>query len=614
MTVDTTTWPLTLGALLEFGGVRFRVWAPAAQSLELVLERSHTQETRTPVRLADGHWEHFEPEATGGDRYGYIVDGKGPFPDPCSRRQPDGVHGLSEIVDLEVFHWNDVGWTPPAFDELVIYELHVGTFTRGGTFYSAIEEMDRLSQIGINAIEIMPVAAFPGRWNWGYDGVALFAPFEGYGGPQALQRLVDEAHRRGIAVILDVVYNHFGPDGNYTGVYSNTYTNAEKPTPWGPAMNFDAEDSPEVRRFYIENALMWVRDYHMDGLRLDATHAILDSSPTHFLAELSQVLRREAARPIYLIAETHENDHRYVEPTERGGYGFDAVWADDFHHAVRTSIQADHEGYYSGFVGLPSLERVLRRGWLYEGQYDPGYGARRGRPANIPSWGSLVYCLQNHDQVGNRAFAERISRTANEAEVRALTTLLLLLPETPMLFQGEEWGSPRPFLYFTDHADELADLIREGRRDEFSKFSAFSDPAVRDAIPDPQAPEAFELSRLEGPDERDPRSRLIEAFHRSLIELRRADPVLRAYRAEKLPIAVELLDNSISVTFDGRTERRMLVLNLERNAVELELDDVTNASVLFNSDDGQHGGFGRPAELLGATLSVPGQSAAFVAF
>ena len=396
----------------------------------------------------------------------------------------------------------------------------------------------------------MPVGAFPGRWNWGYDGVALFAPFEGYGGPQALQRLVDEAHRRGIAVLLDVVYNHFGPDGNYTAVFSDTYTNAEKETPWGPAMNFDSDGSQHVRRFFIENALMWLGDYHFDGLRLDATHAILDSSATHFLAELSDVVRRETGRPIYLIAETHENDHRYVEPTELGGYGFDAVWADDFHHAVRTSIQADHEGY-SVVRRLPSLERVCGVAGCSRASMTRDYGARRRPPGKHPRWGSLVYCLQNHDQVGNRAFAERLSRTANEAEVRALTTLLLLLPETPMLFQGEEWGSQRPFLYFTDHAEELSDLIREGRRDEFGKFSAFSDPAVRDAIPDPQR-----RRRSSGTASKALMARftfgLIETFHRSLSNVPGRNCV-RAYRAEKLPMLVALLDGSAFSDFDDRT-------------------------------------------------------------
>lgn len=614
MNAGSDAWQLSLGALVEREGARFRLWAPKASMLELVVEHGEARRRVRPVRIEEGYWEHFEPGAAPGDRYGYVVDGAGPFPDPCSRSQPDGVHGLSELLETQAFQWRAENWTPPPFEDLVIYELHVGTFTSGGTFESAAKEVERLEGLGVNAIEIMPVASFSGRWNWGYDGVALFAPFEGYGGPAGLQRLVDEAHQHGIAVILDVVYNHFGPDGNYTGIYSDAYVNPDKQTPWGPALNFDGVGCEQVRRFYIENALHWICDFRIDGLRLDATHAILDSSPRHFLAELSTVVRERAGRTVYLIAETNENDHRYVEPTEHGGHGFDAVWADDFHHAVRTSIQADHEGYYSGYEGLPSLEHVLRRGWLYEGQFDPGFGRRRGGPAYIPSWASLVYCLQNHDQVGNRAFAERLSRTANEAEVRAFTTLLLLLPETPMLFQGQEWGSHRPFLYFTDHGEHLADLIREGRRAEFAKFAAFSDPATRELIPDPQAPEAFEWSRLEAPEERDARSQLLEAFHRSLIGLRRSDQVLRLFRHEKLPLDVSLHERRLSVTFAGRDASRLLVLNLERDATEIEIDDARDAVILFNSDDVQHGGFGRPAELLGHTLSVPGQSAVFLAF
>ena len=614
MNGESEAWRPSLGALVEEGGVRFRIWAPKPSTLELVVERDGVRRRMHPRPVEDGYWEHFEPGGRVGDRYGYLVDGSGPFPDPCSRRQPDGVHGLSEVVDLESFRWTDANWTTAPFEDLIIYEMHVGTFTSGGSFDSAAEDLNRLADLGVNAIELMPVGAFSGRWNWGYDGVALFAPFEGYGGPAVLQRLVDQAHQRGISVILDVVYNHFGPDGNYTGVYSDAYVNPESSTPWGPAMNFDRDGCEEVRKFYIENALQWLCAFRIDGLRLDATHAILDSSPRHFLAELSTVVRERSGRTVYLIAETNENDHRYVEPAEHGGHGFDAVWADDFHHAVRTSIQADHEGYYSGFEGLPSLERVLRRGWLYEGQFDPGFGRRRGGPAHIPRWGSLVYCLQNHDQVGNRAFADRIWRTANEAEVRAFSTLLLLLPETPMLFQGQEWGSHRPFLYFTDHGEHLADLIREGRRAEFAKFAAFSDPATRELIPDPQAPEAFEWSRLEAAEERDARSQLLESFHRSLIDLRSSDEVLRLFRQEKLPLDVSLQERCLSVKFAGRDGSRLLILNLERDATEFEIDDAQDAAVLFNSDDVQHGGFGRPAELLGHTLSVPGQSAVFLAF
>ena len=612
MNAAPVRWDISLGALVEDGGVRFRIWAPKASMLELVIERGGVPRHMRPLQREGGYWEHFEAGAAAGDRYGYVVDGTGPFPDPCSGSQPEGVHALSEVYDPAAFHWKDSAWTPPPLDDLVIYEMHVGTFTAGGLFETAAQELDRLADLGVNAVEIMPIAAFAGRWNWGYDGVALFAPFEGYGGPTGLQGFVDEAHQRGIAVILDVVYNHFGPDGNYTGVYSDAYINSERSTPWGAAMNFDGDGCEQVRRFYIENALHWLREFHIDGLRLDATHAILDSSPLHFLAELSSVVREQMSRTVYLIAETNENDHRYVEPIEHGGHGFDAVWADDFHHAVRTSIQADHEGYYSGFDGLPSLERVLRRGWLYEGQFDPGFGQRRGGPAHLPRWGSLIYCLQNHDQIGNRAFAERISRTANESEVLAFTTLLLLLPETPMLFQGQEWGSQRPFLYFTDHNETLADLIREGRRSEFARFSAFNDPAIRELIPDPQAQEAFEWSRLEAPEERDARSRLLEAFHRSLVELRKSDPVLRLYRQEKLPLEVSLDESLLSVVFAGRDERRMLVLNLAREAAEVEVD-ARETAVLFNSDDVQHGGFGRVVELLGRGISVPGQSAVFVA-
>ncbi len=604
---------MELGAIRRPGGVAFTVWAPERQSVRIVLRSAAGERVVEPVRDQDGYWRHFESGAHGQElRYGYFVDGEGPFPDPCSRSQPEGVHALSALAPPR-FEQQPSGWTPPRFEELVIYELHIGTFTEAGTFAAATEELPRLSSLGINAIEVMPIAAFAGRWNWGYDGVALWAPFEGYGGPGGFGDFVAAAHDFGIAVILDVVYNHFGPDGNYTGQYSGGYLIAERQTPWGPALNFDGEQSSHVRRFFIENALHWLHEYGVDGLRLDATHAIIDTSPVHFLAELSDTLRASRpAGPVYLIAETHENDPRYLLPTADGGFGFDAVWADDFHHACRTSVLGDHEAYFCGFEGLRSLERVVERGWLFEGQVDPGSGEPRGKPATFDRWGALVFCLQNHDQVGNRAFGERVSRVASAGAVRALTALLLLHPATPLLFQGQEFGSGRPFLYFTDHQGDLADAVRTGRRQEFAQFAAFGDSRVRERIPDPQAEASFRLSRLEPPQQRDAWSLLLEDYHRELIALRAGDPVLRAFRSQKLPIRSQLEGQLLRVELFAAEGSRTLLLNLGRDPVQVPR--APGSELLLDSDDGQWGGFGR--ECLsdsGAAWVVAGEVAVVVA-
>lgn len=601
---------LTLGAVEQGDGTyTVRVWAPAADEVALVLRDGAETSTETMQLEEGGHWVHSGVRATSAKRYGFLVDGEGPYPDPCSRSQPEGVHGLSAFVS-PAFAWTDDSWRRPPASELVIYEMHVGTATEEGTFRAAEALLPGLKDLGVSAVELMPVAAFPGRWNWGYDGVSLFAPFAGYGGPAGLRSFVNAAHAAGIAVILDVVYNHLGPDGDYTGRYSAFYRNPEHETAWGAALNFDGPGSPEVRQFVMENVEMWLDEYHIDGLRFDATHAIIDESPRHILAEVADRARTfDGGRP-YLIAETHENDRRYVLPRAEGGLGFDSVWADDFHHAGRTLLQCDFEGHFGGFDGsMAALADVVSNGWRYRGQFDAGFGDCRGtEPAGL-SWHSFVFCLENHDQAGNRAFGERLAQTANEGDVRALTMLLLLHPAVPLIFMGQERSAPAPFPFFTDHEPGLGELVRAGRRREFGRFRAFADEALREWIPDPQAPETFAAAK---PSRAVPRDQLSRAFVREVLNVRREDPVLRHYRMTRLPIATEVPDDTdvVVVLFASDAGQRLLVLNLTRRATEVKLPS-GSWEVVMTSDEGRFGGFGRTAEVDGYRLTAPPRCAVF---
>ncbi len=602
-----------LGAVVGAGGTTFRVWAPRPEDVHLVLRNGDSERNVPMVPAAGGYREATVADASVGTRYGYVVDGQGPFPDPCSRSQPDGVHGLSEVVDPTRFAWTDSRWEAPEFAELVIYECHIGTFTPGGTFDSAISELPALRGLGVNAIELMPVAAFPGRWNWGYDGVALFAPAAPYGGPDGLRRLVDAAHRTGLAVILDVVCNHFGPNGNYTGVFSSEYLSERHHTPWGAAINFDGPGSNEVRRFYRENLQHWRDEYHIDGFRFDATHAIFDDSPEHILAELGRALRGDGSdeETPYLIAESHENDVRYVQSRGQGGFGFDAVWADDFHHCVRTLLLKEDEGYLRSYQGsVEELAETIEHGFFFEGRLDPVFGGVRGTRARECAWSSFVYCIQNHDQVGNHPFGERLNVTAAHSQFRAATLLLLLLPQIPMVFQGQEWLSVTPFLYFSDHDEELGRLVTEGRRREFAGFRAFSDPEIRELIPDAQAETTFRWSVLNHDEAKVGAGLLALELHRATLEVRHLDPVLHAYRRERLPITAHAEGDCLVVLFEHDGVRRWLVANFGRGT-SVDLAGATR--VILGSGEPRFGGRGANAELHEGTLSVPAQTAVFVA-
>src|SRR5581483_2227531 len=443
-----------------------RVWAPRAGAVELECAGRR----RAMVAEQDGWWSAGAATPAPGVDYAFLLDGEGPLPDPRSPCQPAGVHGPSRAVDHAAFPWVHRALRAPPLAGAVIYELHVGTFSPGGTFDSAIQYLDRLVDLGVTHVELMPVAEFPGTRGWGYDGVDLYAAHHAYGGPDGLKRLVDACHGRGLAVLLDVVYNHLGPSGNYLARYGPYFTDRHR-TPWGDAVNYDDAGSNEVRRFVVDNALMWLRDYRIDGLRLDAVHAIYDSSATHVLEELQKevdALSAREQRPLVLIAESDLNDPRLVRAREAGGYGLAAQWSDDFHHAVHALLTGERQGYYEDFGRMADLAAALERAFVYAGRRSAHRGRRHGRtPIGIPAQRFVAFA-HNHDQIGNRAQGDRLSHLAGTRRAMIAAALVLTSPFVPLLFQGEEWGASTPFLYFTDHDDpDLARAVSEGRRREF---------------------------------------------------------------------------------------------------------------------------------------------------
>jgi maltooligosyltrehalose trehalohydrolase len=525
----------SLGAVIDDGGTSFRVWAPGARMVEVVVESGARAGTRMLLAPAhDGLHEALVPGIRAGDRYRLSLDGLPPLPDPASRYQPEGVHGPSQVVDPCRFRWTDQAWESVALEDLVLYELHVGTFTREGTFAAATRRLPDLRDLGVTAVELMPVADFPGERNWGYDGAALFAPARCYGTPDDLRRLVDAAHGLGLAVHLDVVYNHFGPDGAYAVAFSPRFFSSSHRSPWGAGINLDGEGSAGVRSFFVENALHWIREYHVDGLRLDATHALVDEGPRHFLAELAQRVRADVGDcTVLLIAEDSRNLAHMVRAEREGGWGLDAVWADDLHHQVRRILAGDREGYFADFSSaVGDLATTLRQGWFFTGQYSTYEGGPRGTdPAGIPPR-RFVVCIQNHDQVGNRALGERLHHQADLAAYRAASALLLCAAQTPLLFMGQEWAASTPFRFFTDHAPELGSLVTAGRREEFKRFPSFSSPSARERIPDPQDPVTFEGSRLRWEERAGEPHASMWRLYRALLRLRRSEPALRDGRAD----------------------------------------------------------------------------------
>jgi malto-oligosyltrehalose trehalohydrolase len=512
------------------GRVRFRLWAPGARAVELLLGRTATERVERLHALREGWFETVTAGAGPGASYRFRVDGGTAVPDPASRFNPDDVHGASEVIDPEAFVWQDDGWQGRPWEEAVVYELHVGTFSPEGTFAGVERRLDYLAELGVTAIELMPVADFPGRRGWGYDGVLPFAPDAIYGRPDDLKRLVQAAHHRGLMVLLDVVYNHFGPEGNYLYVYARDvfFTDRHR-TPWGAGVNFDGQGSEVVRQFFVHNALYWIEEYHLDGLRLDAVQAIADDSPAHLLEAIAEAVRQGPGqtRAVHLVLENDANQARFLARDASGRpRWYDAQWNDDLHHALHVVLTGECDGYYADYADAPleRLGRCLTEGFAYQGERSAYRdGAPRGEPsAHLPPT-AFVNFLQTHDQIGNRAFGERLCALASPEAVTAATAIVLLAPSPPLLFMGEEYAAATPFLYFCDFGPELAGAVTAGRREEFARFDRFSDPVIRDAIPDPNDPETFRRSRLAWDClGRSPHAETL-AHHQELLALRRRE-------------------------------------------------------------------------------------------
>jgi maltooligosyltrehalose trehalohydrolase len=546
-----------------------------------------------------GWWEASIDSAGPGTRYRYSLDGGPPRPDPRSPYQPSGIDGPSEVVDHTAFHWTDQGWRGTPLSGAVLYELHVGTFTHSADFDGVISHLDHLVSLGVTAVELMPVAEFSGNRGWGYDGVLLYAPHHAYGGPSGLKRLVDAAHARGLAVVMDVVYNHLGPAGNYLGEYGPYFTDRYS-TPWGQAVNFDGPDSDSVRAFFIDNAIMWLRDYHIDGLRLDAVHAIVDTSAVHVLEQLATSVASLSAylgRTLWLIVESDLNDPRVVRRPEVGGYGMDAQWSDDFHHALHSVLTGERSGYYADFGSLDSVARALTRAYVVDGRYSRHRRRTHGRPVGSLSGHRFLGYAQNHDQVGNRALGERLSQLVNPGRLRVAAALVLTSPFVPMLFQGEEWGASTPFQYFTDHQDPgLGSAVSRGRRSEFAAFGW--SPSE---VPDPQDPATWERSVLRWDELSKEEHASLLAWHRYLIQLRAALPSLTDGRLDLVQVAFSSDDGWLTM----RRGPVVVAVNLGsgRQGVRVSGEGEPWAVALASEDD---------VELSGPVVELPPDSVAIL--
>jgi maltooligosyltrehalose trehalohydrolase len=514
---------IALGAhLLDGNRCEFRVWAPRHERVELHITAPHDRRVALTKDVA-GYHSAIVDDCAEGTRYLFVIDG-GERPDPASRHQPEGVHAASEVVGSD-FAWSDAGWRGVSLEDYVVYELHVGTFTAEGTFDAAIARLDDLKELGITAVELLPVAQFPGSRNWGYDGTFVGAVQTSYGGPRALKRLVDACHQRGMALLLDVVYNHLGPEGNYLGEFGPYFTDRYK-TPWGLALNFDGPRSDDVRWFFIHSALQWIDEFHIDGLRVDAVHAIVDHSAEPFLQDVCDAVHRRAeelGRTVYAIAESDLNDPRVITPKEEFGLGFDSQWADDFHHSLHTLLTSEQDGYYEGFPPkVSNLARVLTTGYLYTGQHSSYRGRKYGVAPRTKNGAQFVISMQNHDQVGNRVMGDRLTTLLPMAKVRLAAAATILAPFVPMLFMGEEYGETAPFQYFTSHSDpELIEAVRKGRREEFDDF------LWQGEAPDPHDEETFRRSKLDWSLREREENASLRELYRTLLALRRDTPALR---------------------------------------------------------------------------------------
>jgi maltooligosyltrehalose trehalohydrolase len=551
---------------LENSRCRFCVWAPAASSVEAVIAGPRERSVAL-LRSEDGYFSAEVENISSGSLYRYRLDGQKDRPDPASRFQPEGVHGPSAVLDA-AFEWEDGDWRGLPMHRYVIYELHVGTFTADGTFDAILPYLAELKELGVTAIELMPVAQFPGSRNWGYDGVCPFAVQNSYGGPAGLKRLVNACHKRGLAVVLDVVYNHLGPEGNYLAEFGPYFTDRYK-TPWGLALNFDGPDSDHVRHYFTENAMYWITEFHIDALRLDAVHAILDYSPYPFLQQLADEVRRQASsrnREICLIPESAANDARLIRGHDQFGFGFHAQWNDDFHHALRTVLTQESAGYYADYGKFGQLTKAFREGFVYSGEYSPFRRRRHGISSkDIPAERFVVFS-QNHDQVGNRMLGERLTQLVSFEELKLAAAAVILPPFVPLLFMGEEYGEQAPFQYFISHGDPvLIEAVRAGRREEFASFAWAGEP------PDPQDEETFLRAKLNHQLKRDGKFRILWDFYRELLRLRRELPALTVLSKERSEVLGYDDQRVLLLRRSGDSDVATTILNFNQAPVSLRI-------------------------------------------
>jgi len=607
------------------GGVHFRLWAPRCQSV-MVQVSSAAGKVHEPARMIaedDGYYSALVADAAAGDCYWFLLDDSSDrLPDPASRFQPEGPHGPSQIIDPGKYEWRDGDWRGVRLAGQVAYELHLGTFTPEGTWASAARELKELANIGITLIEVMPVGAFPGRFNWGYDGVDLFAPSQLYGMPDDMRRFVDQAHQHGIGVILDVVYNHIGPDGNYLKRFSDDYFTHLHETDWGEAINYYGPHCGPVREFFIENAGYWIDEFHLDGLRLDATQNIYDESADHVIAALTRYARSKArGRSIVIVAENEPQEAKLVRPPDKGGYGLDGVWNDDFHHSALVALRERNEAYYSDYRGTPTeLLSAVKYGYLYQGQWSQWQEKRRGTPArDVPPWAFVTF-LENNDQVSNSLDGRRVHQLTHPGRYRAMTALLLLGPGTPMLFQGQEFGASSPFLFFADHHAELAPLVHKGRREFLSQFPSLADELSQAAISDPADEASFRRSCLDL-SERE-RNEPIYRLHKDLLRLRREESVLKPRDQRWYDGAVIGGGHLLALRYFADDERddRLLLVNIGADIPLSPLAEPLLAAaegmhwtIRWSSEDVIYGGAGTPDLAVSGEWRPLGEAALWLA-
>jgi maltooligosyltrehalose trehalohydrolase len=613
---------LPIGAEVRPGaGTHFRVWAPRRRKVAVVLEQSPAAPREQMVFALtserDGYFSGMVPEARAGSLYRFQVDDDSKlYPDPASRFQPQGPHGPSQVIDPTKYRWQDGVWPGIRATGQVLYEMHIGTFTRAGTWEAASRELPELANAGITVVEIMPVADFPGRFGWGYDGVNLFAPTRLYGEPDDMRQFVDRAHAAGLGVILDVVYNHLGPDGNYLKIFAEEYFTDRYKNAWGEAINFDGPDAGPVRELFTANAACWVSEFHIDGFRFDATQQIFDASPEHILAAVNLAARQAAGkRSLYLVAESESQEVKLVRPLDKGGCGLDGVWNDDFHHSAMVALTGHSEGYYTDFLGHPQeLISAIKWGYLYQGQWYTWQHTRRGTPAlDVPPAAFVIY-IQNHDQIANSGRGLRGQQLTSPGKYRALTALLLLSPGTPLLFQGQEFAASAPYLFFADHQAELSPLVRKGRAEFLKQFRSLASPEMQACLADPGSLETFERCKLDFAE----RARHAEAYalHRDLLKLRRDDPVFRSQRPRGVDGAVLGPAAFVLRFFGEKGDDRLLLINLGPD-LRLEpapepllappLDKVW--AVSWSSEEPRYGGCGMAPPGAQGSWLIPAETA-----